>query len=185
MTIQDGGSSVPAFSLRLTALYDCGDAPSAFTVRAEGLRRHTRTGDNAMSDDEKPEQIPLNQILSEEGAHELASSPEMKPYLDLIMAEMQGHDTAPQLKAITELPLVKRYVWRVASALKWGFADFEDMNVVADKNTLTDEDFARVRELLNVRPIQFCMFLKALFGTEEMERLMIHAITVAKQIGEG
>jgi hypothetical protein len=29
------------------------------------------------------------------------------------------------------------------------------------------------------------MFLKALFGTEEMERLMIHAISVAKQIGEG
>jgi hypothetical protein len=59
------------------------------------------------------------------------------------------------------------------------------MNVVADKKTLTEEDFARVRELLNVRPIQFCMFLKALLGTEEMERLMIHAISVAKQIGEG
>jgi hypothetical protein len=29
------------------------------------------------------------------------------------------------------------------------------------------------------------MFLKALFGTEEMERLMNHAISVAKQIGEG
>ena len=71
-----------------------------------------------------------------------------------------------QLKALADLPLEKRYVWRIASSLKWGFADFEDMNVVADKKTLTEEDFARVRELLKLRPIQFCMFLEALFGTD-------------------
>ena len=87
----------------------------------------------------------------------------MQPYLELIMAEMQGHDTARQLKAITDLPFKKQYVWRVASALERGFADFEDMNGVSDQQTLTEEDFARVRDLLNVRPIQFCMFLKALF----------------------
>jgi hypothetical protein len=132
-----------------------------------------------------PNQLPTPGIVSEEGAHELATSPEMKPYLDLIMADVQDQDTAPHLKAITELPLEKRYVWRVASALKWALADFEDMNVVADRQTLTEEEFASVRELLNVRPIQFCMFLKGLFGTEEMQRLMIHAISVAKQIGEG
>jgi hypothetical protein len=137
-----------------------------------------------MSDDKK-KRIPIKDIISEEGAHELATSPDMQPYLDLIMAEMQGLDTAPQLKAITELPLEKRYVWRVASALKWGFADFEDMNVVADTKTLPEEDFARVRELLKLRPIQFCMFLEALFGADEMERLMNHAVSVAKQIGEG
>jgi hypothetical protein len=69
--------------------------------------------------------------------------------------------------------------------LKWGFADFEDMNAVADKQTLTEEDLARVRKLVNMRPIQFCIFFKGLFGMEEMERLMSHAIPVAKQIGEG
>ncbi len=150
----------------------------------ELLPPHSNRTNKAMSDDEK-KRIPIKDIISEEGAHELATSPDMQPYIDLIMAEMQGHDTAPQLKAITELPLEKRYVWRVASALKWGFADFEDMNVVADKQTLTEEDFGRVRELLKLRPIQFCMFLEALFGTEEMEGLMNHAISVAKQIGEG
>ncbi len=136
-------------------------------------------------DDNNIKRIPIKDLISEQGAHELATSPDMQPYLDLIAVEMQGQDTASQMKTITELPLEKRYVWRVASALKWGFADFEDMNVVADKQTLTEEDFARVRDLLNVRPIQFCMFLKALFGTDEMERLMNHAMSVAKQIGEG
>ena len=42
----------------------------------------------------------------------------MHPYLRLIMAEMQGHDVTAQRASITALPLEKRYVWRVASALK-------------------------------------------------------------------
>jgi hypothetical protein len=43
----------------------------------------------AMSDDDI-RQLPTKDLISEEGAHELATSPEMKPYLDLIIAEMQG-----------------------------------------------------------------------------------------------
>jgi hypothetical protein len=53
---------------------------------------------------------------------------------------------------------VKRYVWRVASALKWAFADLEMEGVSADKETLTPEDFGKVLELLKVRPMQFCLF---------------------------
>ncbi len=34
----------------------------------------------------------------------------------------------------------------------------------------------------NLRPRQFCVFLKALLGEEEMQRLMVHAIGFAKQI---
>ncbi len=37
-------------------------------------------------------------------------------------------------------------------------------------------------ELLKHRPIQFCMFLKALLGEQEMQRMMVQAIKVAKQI---
>lgn len=81
------------------------------------------------------------------------------------------------------MPLEKRYVWRVASALKWGFADFDDWSVAVDRKTLKPEDFAKVMQLLRLRPIQFCMFLKALVGAEEMERLMNHGIAVAKQEG--
>jgi hypothetical protein len=69
----------------------------------------------------------------------------------------------------------------VASALKWGLADFEDWNVLVDRKTLKPEDAAKVTQLLRFRPIQFCMFLKALVGVAEMERVMNHAIAVAKQ----
>ena len=64
-----------------------------------------------------------------------------------------------------------------------GFADFEDWNIVVDRKTLQPEDFAKVMRLLRFRPIQFCMFLKALVGPDEMERLMNHAIAAAKQEG--
>jgi hypothetical protein len=33
-----------------------------------------------------------------------------------------------------------------------------------------------------LRPIQFCMFLKALVGTGEMVRMMVEAVKVAKQV---
>jgi hypothetical protein len=83
-----------------------------------------------MNDDQtKP--IPTSGHLSEDGAHELATSPDMLPYLQLIMAEMQGKDTTPQLKTIAELLLEKRYVCRVAPAMKWAFTNFENLNVVA------------------------------------------------------
>jgi hypothetical protein len=36
---------------------------------------------------------------------------------------------------------------------------------------LTPEDFAKVMDLLKLRPMQFCMFLKALVGAEEMQRM--------------
>jgi hypothetical protein len=133
-----------------------------------------------MSDDQI-KQIPIKDLVSEDGAHELATSADMKPYLEYLKAEIQGHDTAPHLRTIAELPLHKRYVWRVASALKWGFADFDDETVGIDEQTLSPEDFAKVRELLKFRPVQFCLFLKALLGAKEMERIMAEAIAMAKQ----
>lgn len=67
----------------------------------------------------------------------------------------------------------------VASALKWAFADCDDMNVDADSRTLTPQDFAKLRDLLKFRPMQFCFFL----GAERMQRMMVRAIGVAKQQG--
>jgi hypothetical protein len=90
-------------------------------------------------------------------------------------------DVQPHLDVLSKLPLEKRYVWRVASALKWGLADFDDVTVAADRDTLNPEDFAKVMQLLRFRPIQFCMFLKALVGADEMERLVNQGITAAKQ----
>ena len=135
-----------------------------------------------MNSDDPIKRIPIKDLMSEDSAHDLATSPEMRPYLRLAKAALQGSGGAPELEAIRQLALEKRYVWRVGSALKWGFADCDDVNVRVDKETLTPEDFAKVLELLQYRPLQFCLFLKALVGTEEMQRIMTNAIRTAQQV---
>ena len=82
--------------------------------------------------DDNIKRIPINQLRQEDGAHELATSPDMEPYLEFIKAVMQDHDPSPELDAIRRLPLEKRYIWRVASALKWGLADCESLRVHAE-----------------------------------------------------
>src|ERR1035441_1873888 len=182
-----------------------------------------------MPEDDPVRRIPINQLHQEPGDHELASSPDMKPYLDFIKAVIQDHDPAPELEAIrpvapgktihlacgigaemgpcrlrehehrgrqadfdtsrfrqghgsrfVQLPLEKRYIWRVASALKWGLADCESMSIEADKQTLTPADFAKVMDLLKFRPMQLAIVLKALVGVEDMQRMMVEAIGAAK-----
>jgi len=136
-----------------------------------------------MPDDENIKNIPISKLKSEEGAQELVESPEMEPYLNFAMALMKGADPEPELEAIRQLPLEKRYVWRIASALKWGFADFDDLSVDADTQTFTPEDLAKVMELLKIRPIQFCIFLKKLVGREEMVRMLMEAVFIANRQG--
>src|ERR1039457_247972 len=109
-----------------------------------------------MPEDEPVRRIPINQLHQEPGAHELATSPDMQPYLDFIKAVIQDHDPSPELEAIRRLTLDKRYVWRVASALKWGLADCESMSVEADMQTLTPDDFAKVMELMTFRTDAAC-----------------------------
>jgi hypothetical protein len=70
----------------------------------------------------------------------------------------------------------------VASALKWGFADFDSVNVDADRKTMTAEDLATVAELLRYRPIQLRILLKALLGEEAMQKMMVEAIKIARQV---
>jgi hypothetical protein len=60
-------------------------------------------------------------------------------------------------------------------------ADCDDLGVEANKRTLTPEDFAKVMDLLKFRPMQLAIVLKALVGVEEMQRMMVEAIGVAKQ----
>jgi hypothetical protein len=136
-----------------------------------------------MADDNPIERIPIKDLRQEDGAHELATSPDMKPYLNFAKAVIQDHDPAPELETIRQLPLEKRYVWRVASALKFGLADCESLSVEADRQTLTPGDFAKLMELLKFRPMQFAIVLKALVGAEQMQRMMTEAIGVAKQEG--
>ena len=106
----------------------------------------------------------------------------MEPYLNLMMATMQGQDTGPATEELAQLPLEKRYTWRVVSALKWAFTDLETMNIEADFRTLSGVDLQRLLELLKHRPLQFCLFLSALLGEKEMEVLMVSAIRQVRQL---
>jgi hypothetical protein len=125
--------------------------------------------------------MSIKDLVSEEGgAARTGKLPEMEPYIRLMMAGMQHADITTNVQEIAQLPIERRYVWRVASALKWGFADFESVNVAVDRQTLSPDDIKKIAELLRLRPMQFCMFLKTLFGTENMERMMSEAIKVAR-----
>ena len=67
-------------------------------------------------------------------AHELATSEGNRPYLDCLIKAYRNNGVGPEaaLQVVQDLPLEKRYTWRVFSALKWAFADFEDEYVALD-----------------------------------------------------
>jgi hypothetical protein len=134
------------------------------------------------NDDEPIKQVPIRDLKMEPEAEELLNSPAMKPYLNLAIAMMGGKDTAPAIEELSALPLEQRYVWRVASALKWAFADFDTDGVEADRQTMSPEDRAQLIELLKHRPLQFCLFLSALFGQKGMEVMMVSALRNARVI---
>jgi hypothetical protein len=79
----------------------------------------------------------------------------------------------PAIEVLAALPLEKRYVWRVASALKWAFVDFDSLTVEADRQTISPEDRQQLVDILKHRPLQF---LSTLFGQKEMELMMLSAI---------
>ncbi len=128
--------------------------------------------------------VPIADLSAEPEAASLLDTPAMQPYMDLAMAVMSGTDAGPATDAIKALPLEERYVWRVASALKWAFADLETLNVEVDRKTLSPEDQDRLMDLLKLRSLQFCLFLSALLGQEEMERQMNSALRNTRMIAK-
>jgi hypothetical protein len=126
--------------------------------------------------------VPSGKIKSDAAAEDLLDSPTMEPYVKLAMAVMGHKDPSAAVEEIAALPLEKRYTWRVASALKWAFADFENLNVVADRRTLSKEDLDRLVDLLKLRPLQFCLFLAALYGEDRMEALISKSVQQVKEL---
>ena len=110
--------------------------------------------------------------VSEEGALELAESKSMKPYMNLTIAMFQGRDVAAALREIASLPLEERYVWRIASALKWALVDFNPSSLRADIKSLPPADLAKVRQLVRNRAMQFRLFLAELYSEEEANRML-------------
>jgi hypothetical protein len=132
-------------------------------------------------ENEKPNPTPINQVRSE-GSERLGDFPRyatLPAVHDGRNGRSNGHRTASSKDRRPSLE--KRYVWRIASALKWGFADLESVSIEVDRQTLSPEDLRRLAELLRLRPAQFCIFLKTLFGAEAMERLMLDGIEAARR----
>lgn len=136
-----------------------------------------------MDDPNEPEKIPIGNLKTEEGAEDLASSAMMRPYVRLAEAIMTHQGLKEGVDEIGDLALEQRYLWRILSALKWGFADFDSVNVAIDRKTLRPDDRKKVVELIQHRPVQFCLLLNALLGEEAMEEMMTQTIMVAKQVG--
>src|SRR5262249_39785291 len=133
---------------------------STYRHQTQGVPLHMEqpefnSAPQAIDEQQKPmvnneiRQVLIRDLVSEDGAEELLSSPDMHPYVRLLMTGLLDEaDIEPHLGEIAELPLERRYVWRIASALKWGFADFESINVEVDRETLGEEDFLKMAELL-------------------------------------
>ena len=131
-------------------------------------------------DSRQPESIPTSSIRVEDGAKELARSEKMKPYLELLKAQIGGQDTGPFVEALAAVPLEDRYSWRVMSALKWAFCDLETENLIADLETLSAADVKKLVEPLQMRTLQFSIFILTMLGEEVGEQLILHALQGAK-----
>jgi len=129
----------------------------------------------------KTKVVPLKHLRAEEGSEDMVKSEAMKPYLNLVMSTVRQRNVDEAMQQIRALPLEDRYVWRVASAMKWAFADCDGESAEADRDTMSPVELAKVRELLSLRPAQFCIILKALFGEREMLRMMMSGIEMARQ----
>ena len=63
-----------------------------------------------------------------------------------------------------------------------GIPGFSFLAAAALLINLQPKDRQRLIELLNNRPLRFCLFLSALFGEKQMEILMTSAIRTARQL---
>ncbi len=127
------------------------------------------------NDKPKIEQIDIHQIRQEDGAEEFWKLPAMAPYLRYSIALAKGESTQEAEREIVALPLEKRYVWRILFALGAAVADFDSETVELDRATLSKQDRERVIDSVRLRPLQFCLFLRALLGPDNMRELMTRA----------
>jgi len=108
------------------------------------------------------EKIPLNEITIDPLAQELVRSEQSRPYMDYWMKaysnDAVGIETA--LQVLRDLPLERRYTWRVFSALKWAFADFDDECVKLDLPHISEAQRAEMVKELGIRLQQMIMLLK-------------------------
>jgi hypothetical protein len=111
--------------------------------------------------------VSLKDIRVDPLAHELATSEGTRPYLDCLIKGYRDNAVGLEaaLEVIRDLPLEKRYTWRVFSALKWAFADFEDEYVALDLPHIPEPTRSEMTKELELRLHQLRMLLET-FHTE-------------------
>jgi len=111
----------------------------------------------------EPEMIPLKEIAIDPVAQELVRSEQSRPYIDYFMKDYSNDAAGVEnaLQVLRNLPLEKRYTWRVFSALKWAFADFDDECVKLDLPHIPETTRAEMAKELEIRFQQLVMLLKA------------------------
>jgi restriction endonuclease Mrr len=117
--------------------------------------------------------LPLLQIAGDGKEHTL-SELRQRLYTEMKLTEA---DLEEKLPSGTQTKYVNRVYWSTVYLSKAGALDRVRRGVISITKRGRE---LLVVELLRLRPIQFCMFLKALFGSGEMERLMSQAISVAR-----
>jgi hypothetical protein len=110
--------------------------------------------------------VALKDIKTDQLAHELATSEDTRPYFDcLIKACSKNAGLEAALQVVRDLPLEERYTWRVFSALKWAFADFEDEYVKLDLPYIPEPTRLEMTKELERRFLQLQILLQT-FHTE-------------------
>ena len=111
--------------------------------------------------------VSLKEIKIDQLAHELATSVGTQPYLDCLIKSYSDNKAGLEsaLQVVRGLPLEKRYTWRVFSALKWAFADFEDEYVGLDLPNIAEPMRSEMTKELELRFLQLQMLLQS-FHTE-------------------
>src|SRR5271156_6851662 len=106
--------------------------------------------------------VPLRGIKIDPLAHELATSKDMRPYLDCVIKAYRNNAVGLEaaLQFIRDLPLEKRYTLRVFSALKWAFADFEDEYVALDLPHIHEPTGSEMTKELELRFQQLRILLQ-------------------------
>jgi len=113
-------------------------------------------------DDMEPEIIPLKEIAIDPLAQELVRSEQSRPYIDYFMKDYSNDAAGVEnaLQVLRNLPLEKRYTWRVFSALKWAFADFDDECVRLDLPNIPEPERTGMIRELEIRLQQLLMLLR-------------------------
>lgn len=110
-------------------------------------------------------QIPLSQIEADPVGDMLAESESLRPYIDHYCALMKGADSDKTLRVIADLPVEKRYLFRVVQCLDWALADYDDETAKLDMPYMPD--LGDITEKLRLRAWQLIDLLRALEGKQE------------------